>query len=77
MSCFNSPTSSERKRRIRVLLKLPHRGLVWWVVLRTATMLLSTHTRHIGTWHFDWLHWLRYLNFNVANHCVHLVPMST
>ena len=77
LSHFNSHVSSERKSRIRVLLKLPRRGWVWSVILSTSTMLMSTHIRHIGTWHFDWLHWLRYLTFNVGNHCVHLVPMST
>ena len=40
-----------------MLLRLPRQGLVWWVVLGTSTMLMSTHTRHIGLWQFDWLHW--------------------
>ena len=60
-----------------MLLRLPRRGLVWWLVLGTSTMLMSTDTRHIGTWHFDWLHWLRFLTFNFGKHCVHLFPMST
>ena len=60
-----------------MLLKLPRWELVWSVVLGTSTMLMSTHTRYIGTWHFDWLHWLRYLTLNFGNHCVHKVPMST
>ena len=60
-----------------MLLKLLRLGLVSWVVLPTFTMLMSTHTCYIGTWHFDKLLWLRYLTFNFGDHSAQLVPMST
>ena len=76
LSRFNSHVSSERKRRIRVLLKLPLSGVG---LVGGTGHLHHAHVhayRHIGAWQFDWLHCLRYLTFNFGNPCVHLVPMS-